>query len=209
VTPGELVVLNGRGIGPVAEIDATVALGGFFPNGLGGVQVFFNGIPAPLISVQANRIECQAPFELDGAAYIEIQVTYNGQMSNSFPAAVVAQQVSLLAVSNADGTANSASNPAQIGSVIALYLTGFGQTVPGGVDGALNVSAALPRIMPTVYGAGGVVQPLFLGAAPGESTGVFQINLLAPAPNGGSAAGSYTIIGSMFPYEANVPVYVK
>jgi uncharacterized protein (TIGR03437 family) len=209
VTPGELVILNGRGIGPATEVDAKVAPGGFFPSGIGGVQVFFNGIPAPLVSIQANRIECQAPFELDSAASVLIQVIYNGQMSNSFPAAVVAQQVSLLAVSNADGTANSASNPAAIGSVIAVYLTGLGQTVPGGVDGALNVNAAVPRTLPTVNGYGGVVQPLFLGAAPGESTGVFQMNLLAPTPAGSSAAGSYTILGNMFPYEAAVPVYVK
>jgi uncharacterized protein (TIGR03437 family) len=209
VTPGELVILNGRGIGPTAEKDASVAAGGFFPIELGGVQVFFNGIAAPLISIQASRIECQAPFELDGEASVEIQVVYNGQASNYFPAAVVAQQVSLLAVSNADGSANAASNPAAIGSVVAVYLTGLGQTVPGGVDGALNTIAAVPRTMPTVYGVGGVVQPLFLGAAPGESTGVFQMNLFAPAAAGSSAAGSYTILGSNFPYEAEVRVYVK
>jgi uncharacterized protein (TIGR03437 family) len=210
VAPGELVVLNGRRIGPTTAVNAQLPPGGAFPGTLSGAQVSFNGIPAPLISIQANRIECQAPFELDGAASVEIQVVYNGQTSNSFPGAVVTQQVSVLAVANADGTANSASNPAQIGSTVTIYLTGLGQTVPAGIDGALNASAAIvPRTLPTVYGGGGVVQPLFLGAAPGESTGVFQMNFLAPAPDAGPGAASYSIVGNMLPYLAGVTVYVK
>ena len=152
VAPGQLLVLKGRNIGPSTPVFAKLGADGRFPFTLGGVQVMFDGVAAALVSVGANQIECQVPFGLDGSALTKIQVQYQGQTSNSFAAAVVSQQVSILAVSNSDGTGNSASNTAQVGSVVTLYLSGVGQTNPAGVDGGVNASSTiLPRVMPMVY----------------------------------------------------------
>src|ERR1017187_9285299 len=39
---------------------------GEIPLSLGGVQVSFNGIPAPLIYVQSRQVNAQVPFEVIG-----------------------------------------------------------------------------------------------------------------------------------------------
>ena len=41
------------------------------------------------------------------------------------------------AIVNEDGTLNSPANAAPVGSYVALYATGEGQTAPGGVNGRL------------------------------------------------------------------------
>jgi uncharacterized protein (TIGR03437 family) len=170
----------------------------------------FDGVAAALVSVGANQIECQVPFGLDGSALTKIQVQYQGQMSNSFAAAVVSQQVAILAVSNSDGTGNTASNPAQAGSVVTLYLSGMGQTSPAGIDGGVNASSTIsPRAMPMVYVNGARVQPAFLGAAPGESSAVFQLNVQAPAPTDGGNSDTINILSSSGQSQALVRVYVK
>jgi uncharacterized protein (TIGR03437 family) len=208
IAPGQLVLLNGAGIGPAAAAQAAVTAGGAFPTRLGGVQVAINGMPAPLVSVAANRIECQAPFELAGDSAANIQVQYNGQASNTLAVAVVPQQIALLAVVNADGTPNSAANPAPIGSVVTAYFTGVGQTIPAGVDGALNASAAIaPLVAPTLYLDARPTPPLFLGAAPGESTAVFQLNFAATALAASLAVGSNGTAG--VGAVASVTLYLK
>jgi uncharacterized protein (TIGR03437 family) len=208
--PGELVILTGTGIGPSTAVIAQLTPGGLFPSTLAGVRVTFNGIPAPLISVAANRIECQSPYGLDGAATAVAQVQYNGQSSNLFAADMLAQQISLLAFTNADGTVNSTANPAKVGSAVTLYLTGLGQTVPPSVDGAINSGApAAPRTAPVVYVNGSQVQPAFLGPAPGQSSGVFQLNVVLPQPQFGLNYDFISVSGSSGPYNATVQAYVQ
>ena len=190
-------------------MNAQIAAGAY-PNMLAGVQVTFNGIPAPMVSVQANQILCQAPFELDGAATASIQVQFNGQTSNTFAAAVVAQQFGVLGIVNADGTANSASNPAPVGSIVSLYLTGAGQTIPSGVDGALNGGVApVPRTTTVIYINGNQIQPSYFGPAPGESTAVFQLNIAAAAPLANTTAVFIAIYPTNGIYEATAPLYVQ
>jgi len=41
-------------------------------------------------------------------------------------------------VVKADGTVNSSTNPAAIGSIVSIYLTGMGLTTPIAPDGAIN-----------------------------------------------------------------------
>ena len=172
MAPGQLVILKGRGIGPTTRTDANLTATGLFPTTLAGVQVTFNGILAPLISVEGAQIECQAPFELDGAATATIQVRYNDQSSNTYVAVVVAQQVSVLAVANADGTPNSVSNPAQAGAVVTIYLTGIGQTLPTGADSALSTLRPMKHTANSLRFSLNGRRPatrLFFGGAPGES----------------------------------------
>ena len=149
--------------------------------------MLFNGVPAPLVSVQSNQIEFQAPFELEGMSTATIEVTYNDQLSNVFTAALAPSNLSILAVANADGTANSAANPARVGSVATVYINGVGQTNPPGVDGGINPNnAGRPVNLLTVDLNAAPIAPAFLGSAAGESTAVFQINLVVTS--GGSLA---------------------
>ena len=63
VSPGEILSAYGQLLGPVD------ALGPHLTNGradttVGEVQAWFDGIAAPLNSVQANSIDCFVPFEV-------------------------------------------------------------------------------------------------------------------------------------------------
>ena len=61
----------------------------------------------------------------------------------------------VLGVLNEDFTVNSMSNAAQAGSVITLYVSGAGQTVPAMPIAPRPAAAAAARGMLPVYGAGG------------------------------------------------------
>ena len=88
---------------------------------------------------------------------------------------------------NQDGSLNSSTNPAQRGSIVTFYATGAGQLMPPTPDGKI-ISAPLPiPTQPASVRIGGKVgQVLYAGPAPGEVSGVLQINAMIPmdAPTG-------------------------
>ena len=130
-----------------------------------------------------SDIVCFAPFALDGATSATVQVAYGTLLSNTYSIPVVPQNIDVYAVLNPDGTLNSQTNPAPVNSVVGLFLTGAGQTVPASTDGALNTTPAIaPRTVPPVVVNGILEQPAFLGAAVGEVAGVMQLNLFVPDP---------------------------
>jgi uncharacterized protein (TIGR03437 family) len=86
---------------------------------------------------------------------------------------------------NQDGTPNSLSNPAVVGSTITFYATGVGQTVPPGVDGVLHRSTtAAPVNTVAIFIAGMYIGgPQFnVGPAPGFPADVFTIQAVVPNP---------------------------
>ncbi|HUE24608.1 MAG TPA: SBBP repeat-containing protein [Bryobacteraceae bacterium] len=180
VAPGEVMRILGRGIGPQNPTGALLTAAGTLAASIGGVQVTFNGVPAPLVSARAGEVDAIAPFELNGLSSAPVQVEYNGLTSNTYTVLVVPQNPDVLAVANSDWSANSVTNPAH-GGEVAIFLTGLGQTSPPGVDGAINrLPLAQPIIMPTVTNNTGnySVTVAFLGAAPYEVEGVSQLNLM-------------------------------
>src|SRR5260370_41544960 len=113
---------------------------GVLANNVAGVQVCFDGVAAPLLSVSAKEIDLVAPFGLANKSATTIQVQYNDVKSNAVQVAVTGIALQLLEVLNADGSVNSASNPAAAGSAMALYLSGVGQTDPPSQDGQVNAA---------------------------------------------------------------------
>ncbi|MDP8981308.1 MAG: hypothetical protein M3O35_12045 [Acidobacteriota bacterium] len=84
VAPGTLVTINGMNLADgiaVAPANATV-----LPSTLGGVQVYFDGIRAPLLYVSPTQINTQIPFGVADAsslsAYVRTQHA-DGTISNS------------------------------------------------------------------------------------------------------------------------------
>jgi uncharacterized protein (TIGR03437 family) len=182
VAPGEIVRIIGRGIGPQNQAAAKLTAGGTMPISIGGVQVTFNGVPAPLVTAQADQIVAITPFELNGLTSAAIQVQYDGFTSNTYTVPVIAQNPDILAVANSDWSANSITNPAHGGATI--FLTGLGQTDPPGVDGAINQPPlAKPVTEPAVTSTGNYSASVtFLGAAAFEVAGVSQLNVIFSGP---------------------------
>jgi hypothetical protein len=66
ISPGQLISLTGFGIGPDTGVAYQPGPQGQAPLALAGVQVSFDGQPAPLIYAQSRQINAVAPVELDG-----------------------------------------------------------------------------------------------------------------------------------------------
>jgi uncharacterized protein (TIGR03437 family) len=198
VAPGEIVTLYGAGIGPATLTSFTVS-NGTIGTQIAGTQVFFNGVAAPLIYASSNLIAAIAPYGLVNASTANIAVSYQGNTSATTVVPVVASAPGIFtadstgsgqaAAVNSDGSLNSASKPAKAGSFISLYITGDGQTNPGGIDGKLANAAPYPAtVLPVKVTIGGLPAGTnYVGAAPTSVAGLTQVNVQIPT---GTAAGS-------------------
>ncbi len=192
ISAGEIVVVFGAGLGQDTLISAAPQ-GGLFPTILAGTQVLFNGKAAPLIYASAGIVAAIVPYSINGLSSVQVAASYQGRTSRAatVPVAPTAPGVftanasgsGQAAVLNQNGTLNSASNPAQVGSIITLYATGEGQSSPGGVDGKLATGTTLPQPVQSVSvkigGLPAVVN--YAGAAPTLVAGVMQVNVQIPA----------------------------
>jgi uncharacterized protein (TIGR03437 family) len=70
--------IYGRDLGPQQGVSAGLDSSGKFGNSLAGVQVFFNGMAAPILYAQAAQINLVVPFEVAGMSTVDIHVEYNG-----------------------------------------------------------------------------------------------------------------------------------
>jgi uncharacterized protein (TIGR03437 family) len=211
VAPGEIVAIRGYGIGPAAGVAAQLTADGSLPSTVASVTVQFDGFTAPLFYAQGGQINAQVPWEIAGQQSTQLQVQYQAasglRQFGPTPFAVSPAAPGVFYVNNSDGTANTPSNPAKRGDYIALYGTGGGPTVPGGITGGVwPVTNALPALaLPVIVVIGGEnATILFDGAAPYQSSGVFQMNLLIPA----DLAASSTYLVVKVDGVANAPLSV-
>lgn len=108
-------------------------------------------------------------------------MTVNG-LTNSLPnIPVVAAAPGLAGVAfNADLTLNALSNPAGRGSLVILFATGEGVTVPASRTGASSTDDPVEPALPVHVVIGGLPSEIvFRGRVPGTA-GVLQINVRVP-----------------------------
>ena len=194
VAPGEFIRITGHNLGPAAKVNAQLDSSGTLQTIVAGTQVLFDGIAAPLISVQENEIDCFVPFAASQVTVVTAVV--GGQRSNSVRTPVQPSQVEILAIANQDGTVNSATNPAPQGSVIGVYVSGLGQTSPPSIDGKINgPPAAVPIIGVNAFLSNMQALPQYVSAAVGLVAGISQVNLLVPVQTYSSTAISISLNG--------------
>ncbi len=207
IAPGQLIQITGSNLGPAAKVTAQVDASGHLPFILGGSTVFFDNIPAALMSVQAGSIVCFVPFET--GSMTQVTVLSNGQRSSAFRTAVVSSAPQILSIVNQDGSTNSAAHPAKAGSVISLYVSGLGETNPLGADGLVN-SAPLtaPAVTVMVYSqALAGIATVSVSSAPGMIAGITQVNVALPATISAAVAASSPVAIAV--NTANASVYVS
>ncbi len=195
VSPGENIVIFGSGVGPATLANGAVINNAFITL-VGNTRVLFDNVPAPIIYASAGQTSVMVPYGVYGRTTTNIVVEYSGVQSTALTYNVVLASPGIYtlnqqgtgpgAILNQDGvTVNSATNPEKRGNVIAIYMTGEGQTNPQGVDGAIipAVASALKKpllpVTATVGGVDAVVQ--YAGSAPGLVSGVMQVNVTIPA----------------------------
>ena len=198
VSPGENIVLFGTSIGPPTLTYGTLNASGTLLNtSAGNTRVLFDGVPAPVVYAWDPQTSVMVPYEVAGRPTTSVVVEYQGVQSAPVvysvrPAVpgIYTQNYSGTgpgAIVNQDGvTGNGPGTPAAKGSVVSVYMTGEGQTSPAGVTGAIApVNVPAPWKQPplkataTVGGLSASVQ--YYGSAPGQISGVMQVNVQIPA----------------------------
>lgn len=170
VAPAEVISIYGPHIGPAAPITGTPAAG-IYPTTLGGVQVTIGGIPAPLLYASDGQINAVVPMGVPSGAASTIQIG-NG---STFPLWIDPTDSQIFpGVLNQNGTLNSATSPAKLGSVVYFYVTGW-QTDFSLTDGQVATQANNVCGGPLCQASEGTI--VYEGAAPGIVAGVTQFNL--------------------------------
>ncbi len=192
VAPGEVVTIFGTRLGPGNGVSGS-APGGLFGSAAGGTRVLFDGVAAPILYAGSNQVNVIVPYEVGGKSTVRVQVETNGNLGAAFSVAVRDAAPGLFtsdssgrgqaAALNENGTLNSPSNPAAPDSIVTLFATGEGQTIPNGITGRVVSGDVnfLPRPLQrvTVQIQGIAAQILYAGAAP-QSAGLMQINVRVP-----------------------------
>lgn len=209
IAPGTLITLFGSkspfgaGLGPEQGVGFAPDANGSAPTTLGGTQVLFDGTPSPVLYAQSSQVNVIVPFSVAGRKSVEVVVMANGRraaarrwpVSATSPALfTMGEGIGQAAALNADGTLNSAANPAARGSFVVLFATGGGVMKPPSPDGKLTtapypvpekpVAVWIGRKLETFslsVRAGHVpMEILYAGAAPGLVAGALQINAKVP-----------------------------
>jgi uncharacterized protein (TIGR03437 family) len=190
VSPGEIVVLYGSGLGPATLTRATVGNEGTWGTELGGTSLTFNGFAAPIVYTSATQVSAIVPYSISGDS-AQIIVTYRGRVLAPVSVPVVSSVPGLFtldgsgwgqaAAVNQDHSINSATQPSHAGDVISLFATGEGETDPHGIDGKpATAPYPKPTLVVRVTIGEQAAQVLYAGGAPGQVAGVLQINVRIP-----------------------------
>jgi uncharacterized protein (TIGR03437 family) len=165
------------------------------PTASSGVSVTVNGIPAPLYYVSVSVVNIQIPYEV-AQSQASVSVNYNGTPSAPQAVQITASAPRLYpGVFNADGSLNSADNPAPAETIVTLFATGHGLTNPPSITGKAAAEPYPQPVAPVRVSIGGQnAEVLFAGSAP-ETVGVLQINVRLPEGVTGNAAGVLLTIG--------------
>ena len=188
VSPGELVVIRGQGLGPADGADQQLSDDGTTVlSTLAGIQVLFDGNPAPLLRVASGEVRAVVPYEIAGQQSTQMTVLNGGAVSNALTLDVVTASPGVFTLdgkgtgqidaTNPDGSPNTAANAVARGQVVTFFITGAGQTNPAGVDGLLNVKPLPTPVLPVTVQIGGQAAPIITAAgSSGEVAGRIRID---------------------------------
>lgn len=196
IAPGELITLFGTGIGPASP---QLPSGSAANTILGGASVMIGGTAAPLLYAGSNQINAIVPYELAQSGSTHVTIASQGQQIATTTVAVVSTAPAIFtlnstgvgagAILNQDLTVNSPTNPAAVGSAIAIFANGAGQTSPPGADGQITGSVLPMPLLPVSVTVGGLnAKVLYAGAAPELVAGVLQVNVVVPSGLASAAA---------------------
>jgi uncharacterized protein (TIGR03437 family) len=197
IAPGELITIFGSALGPASPVGLQLNAAGSVSTSLGGTQVLFDGVPAPMTYASATQVNTIVPFELsNNVLSTQMQVSVQGVLSSPVTEFLASSSPAIFAASggsgqgailNQDNSPNSSSNPAAVGTVLQVFMTGAGQMNPAGVDGQLAGSTpALPLGVVTASIGGVPATVQYAGTSSGLVEGVTQVNVQIPqgAPSG-------------------------
>jgi uncharacterized protein (TIGR03437 family) len=220
VSVGEFLTLFGQNIGPTTPVGVALDTTGKVSTNAGGVQVLFNGVAGPVLYASSTQVNTIVPYEVAGSTSVSVAVLFNGTsvaagnylLVGAAPGIFTANSggVGSGAVLNQDNSLNTPANPATRGSTIQIYATGEGATSPGGISGEVTDSDIKYPVLPVSVSIGGLNASIaYAGSAPGEVSGLLQVNAVVPTGvNPGPAVPVSISVGATVS-QKNVTIAVK
>ncbi len=198
VAPGEIVTIYGSGIGPVQAATGLYNASGLLSNLVGGSEVRFDGVTAPIFYAQAGQVNAQVPYTIAGQTTTHVEIRYQGQIAGVADLPVNAATPAVFpTVLNPDGSLNAQSNPATQGAILTFFATGDGLTTGPNVSGQpANAPYAQPVLPVTVTIGGTAAALLYAGQAPGL-IGMLQVDAVVPTGISVGSADAVLSIGTM------------
>lgn len=191
VAPLELVTLFGTNVGPATLTPGQLDSQGRLAAGSGNTRVLFDGIPAPVLNASATQTSVIVPKEVANRTTTTVALERNGVITGTavfsvaptLPGIFTADSTGqgLIVAINQDGSRNSATNPAASGSYVVFFTTGAGLMSGDPANGEIMGSRLLGPIA-SVYARIGrePVQLYYAGSAPGQVSGLIQVNAQIP-----------------------------
>ena len=210
VTGVELITLYGVGIGPQAPLNGQVQ-NGAFTSSLGGCQVLFDGVAAPLLYADSGQINTAVPMIVGTSTHVQV-VTPAGIIDgptvpvsyNPVPGIFQNGQTGLAAALNQDGSINSTLNPAKSGSIVTVFATGGGADFPDGTLVPIGIYDTTVSVW--VVNAERSFGVVFAGDAPGLVAGMMQINFRLSDSLPGNTFAFFVEMGGVSTIQSQIAV---
>ncbi|HLK21713.1 MAG TPA: IPT/TIG domain-containing protein, partial [Bryobacteraceae bacterium] len=169
---------------PLSPGEAVQAMGSGFS---ASAKLLLDGNPIPTVFANSDRIVAIIPADAKTSGSVQVTVSNNGAVSNAVnvPAALASPGIYSIDNSgfgqgyilNSDGTRNSQSNPAKVGSSITILATGVG---PLSHDGIYAVTEQPVSVFIDVFYANGIAAfTKHVSGLPGD---VYEISVTIPDP---------------------------
>ena len=221
VSPGQIVIIRGTRMGPAVAVEGSANFETFlYPKEVAQTQVFFDGIPAPLLSVHDDLIRAVAPYGLADRQRAEVRVVYQDRRSEIFNVPVAPFSPAIFTLDETgrgaalarteDFNFSDPSNPVRVGTELILYATGEGLVSPAGIDGKVNgETLTRPREVVRVFIGDRQLETTYIGSAPGQISGLLQINARIPFDMAPGDALPITLYVGTMPSQTGVTVSIR
>lgn len=205
-SPNAILTLTGRNFVTGSSRDAH---GGYirdskYPTELNCVAVEIAGQRVPILYVQNDQINVQAP-ALTQTGSVPVRVIVNPGAQNAItsdpanlmiqnvtpafftfrPSRSIATRLASSATIIAEPSVVNGARPARPGEIVELYATGLGPTQTAIASGTLSPNQAISTTGRVTITMGSTALPesevLYSGLAPGNISGLYQINVRIPA----------------------------
>lgn len=214
LAPGEIIDVEGPGIGPEETTTGVVDEFGVLGSEAGGSRILINSIPAPILSAAAGRIRAIVPLTARVISYIE--VLRGGVLTNRIQLTQAESAPGLFAgedgkgqaqAGNQDGSPNAPDRPAAIGETLTLRLTGAGLLDSGIAPGAMPADPRPKPVLPITVLFGEVPAEEIVSTELVEP-GVVEVKVRVPAaaPTGAQVPVSVQVGAASTQPEVTVAV---
>ncbi len=195
IAPGQIATIFGQGLGPAENALFVLDRDGAVGEHVAGTMVFFDGVPARVLSVRNDQVNVIVPQELEGEE-VELLVVRSGFQSTPFPVpmrpfapelfTLTGEGRGQIAAFNQDGTLNRDTSPAPVGSVVIGFGTGAGGTDAELGDGEIADAASELDAEVEIWVGGVQAIVHYAGTSPGQVGALTQFNfeIAAGTPSG-------------------------